>query len=99
LITYKPDIVGDFQIFPIEERLQLKLGAQVMFVKNDLSFEKLFQRKNGNYKIPFEPGNSGSFSGRQNIEVEKYEWQNIRYKIDPATKEIEEVLGTLYIIL
>jgi hypothetical protein len=28
------------------------------------------------------------------IEVEKYEWQNIRYKIDPATKEIEEeVLG------
>jgi hypothetical protein len=29
------------------------------------------------------------------IEVEKYEWQNIRYKIDPATKEIEEeVLGT-----
>jgi hypothetical protein len=20
----------------------------------------------------------------------KYEWQNIRYKIDPATKEIEE---------
>jgi hypothetical protein len=25
----------------------------------------------------------------------KYEWQNIRYKIDPATKEIEEeVLGT-----
>jgi ATP-dependent exoDNAse (exonuclease V) alpha subunit len=35
LITYKPDIVGDFrEIFPIEERLQLKLGAQVMFVKN-----------------------------------------------------------------
>jgi hypothetical protein len=34
LITYKPDIVGDFpKIFPIEERLQLKLGAQVMFVK------------------------------------------------------------------
>jgi hypothetical protein len=32
------------------------------------------------------------------IEVEKYEWQNIRYKIDPATKEIEEeVLGTLSI--
>jgi hypothetical protein len=29
------------------------------------------------------------------IEVEKYEWQNIRYKVDQATKEIEEeVLGT-----
>jgi hypothetical protein len=33
LITYKPDIVGDFpeKIFPIEERLKLKLG-RVMFV-------------------------------------------------------------------
>jgi hypothetical protein len=42
LITYKPDIVGDFpeKIFPIEERLKLKLGAQVMFVKNDLSMDK-----------------------------------------------------------
>ena len=29
------------------------------------------------------------------IEVEKYEWQNIRYKVDENTKEIEEeVLGT-----
>jgi hypothetical protein len=84
---------------PIEERL-LKLGAQVMFVKTIYLSKKLFQRENGNYKIPFEPGNSGSFSGRrQTIEVEKYEWQNIRYKIDPATKEIEEVLGTLFIIL
>jgi hypothetical protein len=39
LITYKPDIVGDSED-PIEERLQLKLGAQVMFVKNDLSMDK-----------------------------------------------------------
>ena len=29
------------------------------------------------------------------IEVERYEWQNIRYKVDPLTKEVEEeVLGT-----
>ena len=29
------------------------------------------------------------------IEVDRYEWQNIRYKLDPVTKEIEEeVLGT-----
>jgi uncharacterized protein YpbB len=99
LITYKPDIVGDFpeKIFPIEERLQLKVGAQVMFVKNDLSFEKnYFNGKMGIIKslssqeirIHFPEEN-------KTIEVEKYEWQNIRYKIDEATKEIEEeVLGT-----
>ena len=42
--TFKPEIVGDFpeKIFPVEENLQLKIGAQVMFVKNDLSFEKKY---------------------------------------------------------
>jgi ATP-dependent exoDNAse (exonuclease V) alpha subunit len=40
-ITYNPDIVGDFpENFFLLKRLQLKIGAQVMFVKNDLSFEK-----------------------------------------------------------
>jgi hypothetical protein len=28
------------------------------------------------------------------IEVDKYEWQNIRYKVDAFTKVEEEVLGT-----
>jgi hypothetical protein len=33
------------------------------------------------------------------IEVDKYEWQNIRYKVDAFTKEVEEeVLELLYII-
>jgi hypothetical protein len=30
------------------------------------------------------------FREDKTIEVEKYEWQNIRYKVDQATKEIEE---------
>jgi hypothetical protein len=32
------------------------------------------------------------------IEVEKYEWQNIRYKVDP-TKEIEEEVWELLCII
>ena len=42
LITYTPEIIGDFpeKIYPVEYNLQLKLGAQIMFVKNDLAFEK-----------------------------------------------------------
>jgi hypothetical protein len=44
LVQYKPEIIGDFpdKIFPVDELLQLKLGAQVMFVKNDLSLEKKY---------------------------------------------------------
>jgi uncharacterized protein YpbB len=99
LTIYKPEIVGDFpdKIFPIEEELQLKIGAQVMFVKNDLSMDKnYFNGKMGIIKslssheilVHFPEEN-------KTIEVEKYEWQNIRYKVDETTKEIqEEVLGT-----
>ena len=44
IVNYKPEIIGDFpdKIFPVEENLKLKVGAQVMFVKNDLSQEKRF---------------------------------------------------------
>ncbi len=99
LVTYKPDIVDDFpdKIYPVEENLKLKVGAQVMFVKNDLSFDKnYFNGKMGIIKslsakeilVHFPDEN-------KTIEVEKYEWQNIRYKVDENTKEIEEeVLGT-----
>lgn len=99
LITYKPDIVGDFpeKIYPIEAQLQLKIGAQVMFVKNDLSFDKnYFNGKMGIIKSLSSMEIRIYFPEEdKTIEVEKYEWQNIRYKVDPVTKEIEEeVLGT-----
>ena len=97
--AYKAKIVGDFpdKIFPLEEVLELKVGAQVMFIKNDLSFEKnYFNGKMGFIKslaaeeilVHFPEEN-------KTIEVERYEWQNIRYSVNGMTKEIEEeVLGT-----
>lgn len=96
---YSPEITGDFpdKIFPLDEILRLKEGAQIMFVKNDLSFDKkYFNGKMGVIKslsakeilVHFPEEN-------KTIEVEKYEWQNIRYKVNDTTKEIEEeVLGT-----
>jgi hypothetical protein len=99
LITYKPEIVGEFpdKIFPVEENLKLKVGAQVMFVKNDLSYDK----KYFNGKMGFIQSLSAKEimvhfpEENKTIEVEKYEWQNIQYKVDDNTKEINElVLGT-----
>lgn len=99
LVTYKPEITGDFpaKIFPVEEQLQLKVGAQIMFVKNDLSFEKhYFNGKMGVIKSLSSQEILVHFpEENKTIEVEKYEWQNIRYKVDETTKEIEEeVLGS-----
>ena len=99
LVVYKPEITGDFpeKIFPVEQQLQLKLGAQIMFVKNDLSFDKnYFNGKMGIIKSLSNQEILVHFpEENKTIEVEKYEWQNIRYKVDETTKEIEEeVLGT-----
>jgi len=97
--VYRPDLVGDFpeKIYPVEEQLQLKVGAQVMFVKNDLSFSKLyFNGKMGVVQSLSEQEVLVHFpEENKTIEVEKYEWQNIRYTVNEMTKEIEEeVLGT-----
>ena len=99
LEIFKPDVVDDFpeKIYPIEQNLQLKIGAQVMFVKNDLSLEKrYFNGKMGFIKSLSKEEILVHFSEEnKTIEVEKYEWQNIRYKVNEMTKEIdEEVLGT-----
>ncbi|MBF7093541.1 helix-turn-helix domain-containing protein [Flavobacterium sp. ALJ2] len=97
--NYFPDIVGDFpeKIYPLDPNLQLKVGAQVMFVKNDLSFDKnYFNGKMGVIKSLSSQEIRVHFPDEdKTIEVEKYEWQNIRYKVDEMTQEIEEeVLGT-----
>jgi hypothetical protein len=97
--TYLPEITDDFpeKIFPLDEQLKLKVGAQVMFVKNDLNFEKQYYNgKMGVIKSLTEKEIFVHFpEENKTIEVERYEWQNIRYKVNENTKEIEEeIIGT-----
>lgn len=98
-MTFLPEITGDFpeKIYPIDPNLQLKVGAQIMFVKNDLSFEKnYFNGKMGIIKTMTSKEIWVHFPDEnKTIEVDKYEWQNIRYTVNEMTKEIEEeVLGS-----
>ena len=84
-------------MFPIEDTLELKVGAQVMFIKNDLSFDKSFY--NGKMGVIKSLGKDEIYvhfpEENKTIEVEKYEWENIRYSVDDNTGEIiDEVLGT-----
>jgi len=99
LMTFKPEITDDFpeKIYPVDPNLKLKVGAQVMFVKNDLSIEKnYFNGKMGIVKTMTSKEIFVHFPEEdKTIEVDKYEWQNIRYTVNELTKEIEEeVLGT-----
>lgn len=92
-------ITGNFSEnnYPTHENLELKVGSQVMFVKNDSSPSKRYY----NGKI----GEILSFEERtvivkcpedvENIEVDTELWENITYTIDNDTKEIkEEVKGS-----
>jgi len=91
---FTANITGQFPeySFPTEEHLQLKEGAQVMFVKNDSSPEKLFF----NGKIGTVTGFSEDAihvkceSDDFEIDVHPEDWHNIKYSINNETKAIEE---------
>ncbi len=97
--TYKAQIIDDFpdKMFPMDSNLELKIGAQIMFLKNDSSIEKnYFNGKMGIIKSLSDQEILVYFPEEmKTIEVEPYIWENIRYRVDDMTKEIiEEVIGT-----
>ena len=97
--TFFAETKGDFPpyMYPTEEELVLKGGAQVMFIKNDSSFEKLYYN-----------GKIGKITGiekdiiyvrcegdYEDIPVKLDKWENVKYKFNEKTKEIEEeVIGS-----
>ncbi|NLA24219.1 MAG: AAA family ATPase [Bacteroidales bacterium] len=91
---FEASIKGDFPqfMFPTDENLELKLGAQVMFVKNDSNAAKRYYN-----------GKIGQITGfyenkiivkcpddEEVIYVDEEEWTNVRYKLDENSKEIQE---------
>ncbi|SDP73252.1 HRDC domain-containing protein [Mucilaginibacter sp. OK268] len=77
---------GDFpkDAYPTEINLKLKIGAQVMFVKNDGSAEKLYY--NGKIGTVSQIKGNTVFvqCGREGKElaVETVEWTNVKYQLD-----------------
>jgi uncharacterized protein YpbB len=99
LHEFKAEIGGDFneKASPADVLLQLKEGAQVMFIKND----KGESRRYYNGKIATIARITTDaiyvhFAGEINeMEIEKETWRNIRYRYDQEADTIdEEELGT-----
>ena len=96
---FKAESTGDFNEFayPIDQNLELKKGAQIMFIKNDpTGAQRFFNGKIGRIsdinsskiEVQFEDNSKP-------VSVEKYEWQNIKYSLNEMTNEIEEkIVGT-----
>jgi len=92
---FSAKITGDFpkDAYPVDEVLELKVGARVMFLKNDSSGKKLYY--NGKAAVITEIRNDGikvKFNDEHtDLEVEREEWQNIKYNLNPADNKITEL--------
>lgn len=87
-------VEGEFNeyAYPVESVLELKSGAQIMFIKNDVSGkQQFFNGKIGvvsslndkEIEIDFKDGS-------QPFILENYQWKNIKYELNPVTNEIDE---------
>ncbi len=91
--SYKAEVMDQFtqSAFPAEEVLQLKVGAQVMFLRNDSEGKKYFNGKIGTVLELSSTSIRVKCKGEeQTIEVKRFEWINSSYELHPETKEIEE---------
>tara|TARA_B100000767_G_scaffold24708_1_gene21766 strand:- start:2868 stop:5279 length:2412 start_codon:yes stop_codon:yes gene_type:complete len=96
---FEAEVSGKFNenAFPNDEKLALKVGAQVMFIKNDSSPEKRYY--NGKIGVITD-------ISRENVTVqcaneideiitEKEQWDTVNYSINEETKELkEDIVGT-----
>jgi YD repeat-containing protein len=96
LKVFEASITGIFpdNIMPTDRFLQLKEGAQIMFIKNDKAkryyngkIAKIIKIEENKVIVEFSEGNE--------ITVEKQDWNNIKYTWNEKEKRIEEeVIGT-----
>jgi len=92
--SFKAIIEGDFneKAYPADEMLQLKVGAQVMFIKNDLDKSKRYF--NGKIGVIDKIEGDSIFVQCKNeadlIEVKKDIWKNVRYTVNKQTQQVDE---------
>jgi DNA polymerase III delta prime subunit len=95
---YSAEIDKDFpeSMFPVDQTLELKIGAQVMFIKNDTQDGKYFNGKIAKVvKLDEERVTVEFEDTKEDFVLRKETWENRKYTIDQETKELEEeVIGS-----
>lgn len=87
-------IQGEFNeyAYPNDKNLELKVGAQVMFIKNDITAEKRYY--NGKigvvHHIEKDIIEIELPEEKMVIQISPYTWENVKYKLNEATNEIAE---------
>ena len=94
---FDADVKGTFpeDSFPTSRQLEIKQGAQVMFVKNDQD-KRFVNGTLGEVESVSEDSIQVKLAGKEDIvTVEPVSWDNIRYHLDEETHQIESTkIGT-----
>ena len=99
LFQFEGEVEGEFpeRIFPTDRILNLKEGAQVMFIRNDAEkVRRYYNGKIGTIKRIADDKIVVHFPNEiDEIELEKDIWHNIRYAINSQSGQLEEeIIGT-----
>jgi hypothetical protein len=98
LFTYEANVAGTFpeKHKPTDHYLKLKIGAQIMFLKNDTGeYKRYYNGKIGKIKELEEASITVVFDDESEVEVERAVWNNIQYSYNKEQKKIiEEIAGT-----
>ncbi|MFW6369951.1 MAG: ATP-dependent DNA helicase, partial [Bacteroidota bacterium] len=101
LFRFQCIVEGEFPAisYPADEVLEIKTGAQVMFLKNDLSPEKRYYNgKLGKVVNILDDQISVLCPGdTEPIIVEPDYWENTKYRLNESTAEIEEEVAGKFI--
>ena len=95
---YNADVVGEFKEtqYPNDEVLELKIGAQIMFIRNDTSSDKKYYNgKLAQISYLDEDEISVILDGtEEEITLKAETWEQKRYSLDSEKNIKEEVLGS-----
>jgi len=98
--TFSAVIDGKFPeySYPTDPNLELKHGAQVMFVKNDSSGEHRYCNGTIGEVVSVSPGNIEvrCNDSLEVVSVKPEEWANARYVLDDSSKEIREEIEGVF---
>lgn len=101
LIKIPAKVKGDFpeSAFPMEAELEIKEGAQVMFIKNDMGeFRRYYNGKIGIIQRINIAENEISIyfpKEKESITISQDSWENVKYSLNENNNKIEEeVQGT-----
>jgi hypothetical protein len=97
--TYSAKIAGDFpeNLYPVDNTLSLKVGARVMFTKNDTGNDRKFY--NGKIveitKLQEDGVTVKDLNTNIETEVRALDWNNVRYQVNNDEQKLDEdIIGS-----